>query len=137
MDPESPLASSLLMRAMLFILTSRCDMDKLTCHGVPILECVLLDLQSLPLYLAGPNLRDGQFGIGKLKTAIAMSLEFNNHFYSFLTYRQIWLFSWMRRIIRVKFEASLNLNAAAHCSTVTLKDRAPSSLHKCCAACCI
>ena len=72
MDPESPLASSLLMRAMLFILTSRCDMDKLTCHGVPILECVLLDRQSLPLYLAGPNLRDGQFGIGKLKTAIAM-----------------------------------------------------------------
>ena len=137
MDPESPLASSLLMRAMLFILTSCCDMDKLTCHGVPILECVLLDLQSLPLYLAGPNLRDGQFGIGKLKTAIAMSLEFDNHSYKLSTYRLIWLFSWMRRIIRVKFEALLNLNAAAHCSTVTLKDRAPSSLHKCCAACCI
>ena len=128
MDPESPLASSLLMRAMLFILTSRCDMDKLTCHGDPILECVLLDRQSLTLYLAGPNLRDGQFGIGKLKTAIAMSLEFDNHSYKLSTYRLIWLFSWMRRIIRVKFEALLNLNAAAHCSTVTLKDRAPSSL---------
>ena len=137
MDPESPLASSLLMRAMLFILTSRCDMDKLTCHGVPILECVLLDRQSLPLYLAGPNLRDGQFGIGKLKAAIAMSLEFDNHSYKLSTYRLIWLFSWMRCIIRVKFEALLNLNAAAHCLTVTLKDRAPSSLHKCCAACCI
>ena len=137
MDPESPLASSLLMRAMLFILTSHCNMDKLTCHGVPILECVLLDRQSLPLYLAGPNLCNGQFGIGKLKTAIAMSLEFDNHSYKLSTYRLIWLFSWMRRIIRVKFEALLNLNAAAHCLTVMLKDRAPSSLHKCCAACCI
>ena len=122
MDPESPLASSLLMRAMLFILTSRCDMDKLTCHGVPILESVLLDRQSLPLYLAGPNLRDGQLGIGKLKTAIATSLEVDNHSYKLLTYWLIWLFSWMRHIIRVEFEASLNLNAAAHCSTVMLKD---------------
>ena len=122
MDPESPLASSLLMRAMLFILTSHCDMDKLTCHGVPILESVLLDRQSLPLYLAGPNLHDGQLGVGKLKTAIAMSLEFDNHSYKLSTYQLIWLFSWMRRIIRVKFEALLNLNAAAHCSTVTLKD---------------